>query len=69
MSALLTTTMGYMKTVIQSIKENNLPYKTMVGGAPISRNFAEQINADGYAKNATEAVQLAKNLMTAIKGI
>lgn len=66
MSALLTTTMGYMKTVIQTIKDNKLPYKTMVGGAPISRNFAEQINADGYAKNATEAVELAKNLMTTI---
>lgn len=68
MSALLTTTMGYMKTVIQKIKDENLPYKTMVGGAPISRNFAEQINADGYAKNASESVLLAKSLMKAVSG-
>lgn len=63
MSALLTTTMGYMKTVIEKIKEENIPVKVMVGGAPISKSFAEQIGADGYAKNASDAVNLAKTFM------
>ncbi|GMU86466.1 MAG: corrinoid methyltransferase [Ignavibacteriales bacterium] len=69
MSALLTTTMGYMKTVITKVRDENLPYKIMVGGAPISRQFAEQIGADGYAKNATEAVSLAKKLMEDFKAV
>ncbi len=63
MSALLTTTMGYMKTVIDRIKEENILVKVMVGGAPISKAFADQIGADGYAKNATDAVKLAKSLI------
>jgi 5-methyltetrahydrofolate--homocysteine methyltransferase len=63
MSALLTTTMGYMKTVIDRLKFEGISIKTMVGGAPISKAFADQINADGYAKNATDAVKLAKQLM------
>ncbi|MCK6613168.1 MAG: corrinoid protein [Ignavibacteriaceae bacterium] len=69
MSALLTTTMGYMKTVINKVREDGLPYKIMVGGAPISRQFAEQIGADGYARNATEAVALAKKLMEDYKAV
>ncbi len=67
MSALLTTTMGYMKTVVTRVRDDKLPYKIMVGGAPISRQFAEQIGADGYARNATEAVALAKKLMEEFK--
>ncbi len=63
MSALLTTTMGYMKVVIEKIKTENLPVKTMIGGAPISAAFAEKIGADAYAKNATEAVEKAKQLI------
>ena len=63
MSALLTTTMGYMKTVIDRLKSEQIFIKTMVGGAPISEGFADQINADGYAKNASDAVKLAKQLM------
>ncbi len=63
MSALLTTTMGYMQTVIERIKEEGLAVKTMVGGAPISPAFAEKIGADGYAKNAAEAVEKAKELL------
>ena len=63
MSALLTTTMGYMKTVIDRLKSEQIFIKTMVGGAPISKGFADQINADGYAKNASDAVKLAKQLM------
>jgi 5-methyltetrahydrofolate--homocysteine methyltransferase len=63
MSALLTTTMGYMKTVIERLKSEQINIKTMIGGAPISKAFADQINADGYAKNASDAVKLAKQLM------
>ena len=63
MSALLTTTMGYMKTVIDRLKSEQINIKTMIGGAPISKSFSDQINADGYAKNASDAVILAKQLM------
>lgn len=63
MSALLTTTMPYMKTVIEKLKEEKIDVRVMVGGAPISKAFAEQIGADGYARNATEAVSLAKKLI------
>ncbi len=63
MSALLTTTMGYMKAVIDKIKNENLSVKTIVGGAPISNSFAEQIGADGYAKNASDAVELSKRII------
>lgn len=63
MSALLTTTMGYMKVVVDRIKEEEINVKTMVGGAPISKVFAMEVGADGYAKNATDAVKLAKQLI------
>ncbi|NCS89594.1 MAG: cobalamin-binding protein, partial [Ignavibacteria bacterium] len=63
MSALLTTTMVYMKLVIERIKQDSLPVKVMIGGAPISRNFADQIGADAYAKNASEAVMVARKLI------
>lgn len=63
MSALLTTTMGYMKIVIDKIKEEQLPVKTMIGGAPVSQSFAEKVGADRYAKNAAEAVERAKELL------
>ena len=63
MSALLTTTMVYMKLVIERIKQDSLPVKVMIGGAPISRNFANQIGADAYAKNASEAVMVARELI------
>ena len=65
MSALLTTTMGYMKVVVDKIKAEKLPVKIMIGGAPISAAFAEKIGADAYAKNATEAVEKAKQLIAA----
>ncbi|MBZ0198298.1 MAG: corrinoid protein [Ignavibacteriaceae bacterium] len=63
MSALLTTTMVYMKIVIDKIKQNALPVKVMIGGAPISKRFADQIGADAYAKNASEAVIIARELI------
>ncbi len=63
MSALLTTTMGYMQTVIDKINEAGIQVKSMVGGAPVSASFAEKIGADAYAKNASEAVEKAKALL------
>ena len=63
MSALLTTTMIYMKTVIEKIKFENLPVKIMIGGAPVSKAFADQIGADAYGKNASEAVRLAREFV------
>jgi methanogenic corrinoid protein MtbC1 len=65
LSALLTTTMGEMSGVIQSLEERQLRAgcKVVVGGAPVSAQFAQQIGADGYAPNAVEAVHLAKRLV------
>ena len=67
MSALLTTTMGYMKEVIDALKEAGLrdQVKVMVGGAPVSQAFADEIGADGYSDNANTAVAVAKELMKA----
>ncbi len=58
MSALLTTTMTYMKTVVDGYKERGLPQKFAVGGAPISQSFADEIKADGYGSDASNAVDL-----------
>ncbi len=65
MSALLTTTMPQMKRVIEGLAEAGLRdrVKVMVGGAPVSKTFARQIGADGYAADAGEAVEAAKLLM------
>jgi corrinoid protein of di/trimethylamine methyltransferase len=64
-SALLTTTMKNQKTVIEALEREGLrsQVKVMVGGAPVTRQWAEQIGADGYAKDAMSAVTLARNLM------
>ena len=58
MSALLTTTMTYMKTVVDGYKERGLTQKFAVGGAPISQSFADEIKADGYGADASSAVDL-----------
>ena len=65
LSALLTTTMGNMKLVIDALTAAGLrdSVKIMVGGAPISEAFAKEIGADGYSANANEAVALAKTLV------
>lgn len=65
MSALLTTTMPYMKEVIDALADAGLrdKVKIMVGGAPINQGYAEQIGADGYSDNANAAVITAKELM------
>jgi 5-methyltetrahydrofolate--homocysteine methyltransferase len=58
MSALLTTTMTYMKTVIDGFDAAGSSIKMAVGGAPISQMFADEIGADGYGANASAAVDL-----------
>ena len=65
MSALLTTTMPYMKEVIDALEVAGIrqSVKVMVGGAPLSQEYADEIGADGYSDNANSAVALAKSLM------
>ncbi len=64
MSAMLTTTMLSMKKTVEGLKENNLfdDVKVMIGGAPVTVNYAEEIGAH-YSPDSTEAVDLANNLM------
>ena len=57
MSALLTTTMEEQRKVIRTIKEEGLPYKTVVGGAPCTQRWADQIGADAYAEDASDGVK------------
>lgn len=64
LSALLTTTMDNMKEVIDAVRGAGLPVSIMVGGAPVSADFASRIGADGYSSNANEAVALAKSLIS-----
>jgi corrinoid protein of di/trimethylamine methyltransferase len=65
MSALLTTTMGYMKEVIDALESASIrdQVKVMVGGAPVTQGFADEIGADGYSDNANSAVTVAKQLL------
>ena len=64
-SALLTTTMRSQKSVIEALEKSGLrsQVKVMVGGAPFTRRWADEIGADGYAPNAMSAVTLARELM------
>jgi methylmalonyl-CoA mutase cobalamin-binding domain/chain len=66
MSALLTTTMPYMKVVIDTLKENGMrdDYVVLVGGAPLNEEFAKAIGADAYCRDAAVAVETAKTFMT-----
>jgi 5-methyltetrahydrofolate--homocysteine methyltransferase len=67
MSALLTTTMRSMESTIKVLEESGLrdKVKIMIGGAPVTQAFADQIGADGYASNAAGAADLAKKLVSA----
>ena len=67
LSALLTTTMPAMNDTIQALTKNGVRdgVKVMIGGAPITEDYALRIGADGYAKSAAEAVDLAKSLLAA----
>lgn len=65
MSALLTTTMPYMKVVIDTLKEKGMrdDYVVLVGGAPLNEEFADAIGADAYCRDAAVAVETAKEFM------
>lgn len=65
LSALLTTTMPYMKSIIEALETAGLrdKVKVMVGGAPVSEGFAREIGADGYSDSANSAVVKAKELL------
>ena len=67
MSALLTTTMRSMESTIKILEEAGLrdKVKIMIGGAPVTQAFADQIGADGYASNAASAAELAKEFTSA----
>lgn len=65
MSALLTTTMPYMKVVIDTLKEQGMrdDYIVLVGGAPLNQEFGDAVGADGYCRDAAIAVDMAKELL------
>ena len=65
LSALLTTTMVYMKDVVDALKEAGMKdrVKVIIGGAPITQAYADEIQADGYAPDAASSVDLVKGLM------
>ncbi|MDO4333666.1 MAG: homocysteine S-methyltransferase family protein [Eubacteriales bacterium] len=63
LSALMTTTMQEMKHVIEYAKEQGVTAKIMIGGAVITQEYADEIHADGYSKDAADAVKLAKRLL------
>jgi 5-methyltetrahydrofolate--homocysteine methyltransferase len=67
MSALLTTTMPYMKVVIDTMVERGVrdDYIVLVGGAPLNEEFGESVGADAYCRDAATAVDAAKALMAA----
>jgi 5-methyltetrahydrofolate--homocysteine methyltransferase len=67
MSALLTTTMVQMKAIIEALEEAGLrdSVKVMIGGAPVTSAFAEEIGADAYAPDAATAVDVARSLASA----
>jgi len=70
MSALLTTTMPYMKVVIDTLQEKGIrsDYVVLVGGAPLNEAFAESIGADAYCRDAAVAVETAKEFMAHRQG-
>ncbi len=63
MSALLTTTMPQMGNVVKAVKESGVSVKTMIGGAPVTQNYCDEIGADGYAADAASAADLAKSML------
>lgn len=63
MSALLTTTMPGMEKTIKALKDAGASVKVMVGGAPVTQDYADRIGADGYAPDAASAVDVAKGLV------
>lgn len=67
LSSLLTTTLEYQRDVIEELKKQNLrnDFKVIIGGGPTTPEWARQIGADGHGKDATEALEVARNLLDA----
>ena len=65
LSALLTTTMVQMKNVLESLKEKGSKAKAIIGGAPVTQNYCDEIGAQGYAADAATAVEVGKALIKA----
>ena len=70
MSALLTTTMGYMKVVIDTLQQRGMrhDYAVLIGGAPVNENYANDIGADAYCRDAAMAVEIATTIMQGRQG-
>jgi len=69
LSAMMTTTMVGMKDIIAKIKEKNPKVKIMIGGAPVSEDLADKWGADGFAKDANNALKDALNMVKALKDL
>ena len=65
LSALLTTTMPAMRSTVEAVRQSGLRAKIMIGGAPVTEDFARQIGADGYGSDAATAVDVAKQIVEA----
>lgn len=65
MSALLTTTMMVMKQVVEMVREQKLPVKVIIGGAPVSYDYSREIGADAYGYDASHAVERIRSLLGA----
>ena len=67
LSALLTTTMTAMQNVIEALKEAGVrdDVKVLIGGAPVTQQYADTIGADGYSSNASGAVAMARSFVSA----
>jgi 5-methyltetrahydrofolate--homocysteine methyltransferase len=63
LSALLTTTMPAMREIVKSVRDTGLPVKIVIGGAPVTAEFAREIGADGYSMDAGSAVDTALDLL------
>ena len=67
LSALMTTTMMRMKDVVNLVKEKGCDSLVIIGGAAVTKSFAEEIGADGYSKDAAECVRLVERLLETTK--
>ena len=67
LSALMTTTMIQMKIALDTVRERNLPYRIMVGGAVVTPKFATEIGADGYGKDVGEVVPLTERILAELE--
>jgi methanogenic corrinoid protein MtbC1 len=69
-SSLMTTTMPFMKDLIEALEVTGIRdrFKILLGGGPVSERWAEEIGADGYGRDASEAVRVAKELVAGRSG-